>query len=104
MKILIPSFFCQNLRQNLTKFDTVKYCQRWEKPNVRDKTFIFYAWHLLGGICLERWISGPLIQVILEIDIEIDSTDPATEERIRATIYTSRLRVWLHSYRFLTGL
>ena len=36
----------------------------------RDKTFILYAWHLLGTICLERKISDSLIQVIRENDTQ----------------------------------
>ena len=33
---------------------------------------MLYVKHLLGVICLESWISDPLIQVILEIDVQIN--------------------------------
>ena len=67
--------FHQNLCKNLTKFDIVKYdMSTIRKPIGRDKTFILYAWHLLGAICLDRWISDPLIQVILETDTQINES------------------------------
>ena len=40
------------------------------KNDVNDKTFILYAWHLLGAICLEKWMTDPLIQLMREIDTD----------------------------------
>ena len=47
-----------------------------------DKTFILYAWHLLGAICLEKWISDPLIQVMREIDAQTNELGDPTDQAI----------------------
>ena len=39
-----------------------------KKAPQKKAPFILYAWHLVGAICLENWITDPLIQVMLEID------------------------------------
>ena len=59
--------------ESVWESDQIGHCNvmfTMRKLNVNDKTFILYAWHLLGAICLEKWINDPLIQVMREIDTQ----------------------------------
>ena len=72
MKIQTPIFFiriCIRICLSLTL-----QCNVNDKKNLMEDTkFSFYMLlHLLGAICLEKWISDPLIQVIQEIDTKIN--------------------------------
>ena len=62
-----------------SKLHSEQTCQRSEKPNIRHKNFLLYAWNLLGANCLEKWISDPRIQVIPKQMSFDDLTNPATE-------------------------
>ena len=67
------------------------------KTNVNGKTFIWYAWHLLEAICLEKWITDPLIKEMRETDTQTNELSWSSWSSywvtVKATIHISRLYV-----------
>ena len=72
MKVLI-SWYLAFSSESLSESDQIRHCNVMltiRKLNANDKSFILCAWHLLGAICLEKWITDLFIRIMREIDTQ----------------------------------